>query len=196
MTEGRLSKRFCSCCFAIRSGFRYHLPALNEGTVMKQAIALLFLSFGFVFIIFCSLPNGGVANAGGVCPSPTPSCTSSGSNQGDLSGTFACSQVETHSDSTVKVAVSLITADGSGNITLLQAGNSNQTSPTTFQDFATLTGISYCVNTDDTGYLFPPGGGGCPLAFIIDNGNGTAHSEVRLMDSTENRAVLLTCKKQ
>lgn len=163
---------------------------------MKRAIALLFLSFGFICVVFGSIRNGGVANAQSTsnCPSPAPACTSTGSLADFKGGTYACSGVQTDSTNTTSVGITLITSTGSGGLTVLEAKNNNSTSTTTFQDFATETGITYCVNTDDTGYVFSLTG--CPMAFIIDNGNGTARSEVRLMDSTENIAKLVTCKIQ
>ncbi|MGD1029084.1 hypothetical protein [Candidatus Binatus soli] len=87
---------------------------------MKQAIALLFLSFGFVCIMLGSPRNGGVANASDVCPSPAPSCTSSGTLS-DLKGTYACSKVETDQDNTVKVGIMLFTSTGTGSVTSLSA---------------------------------------------------------------------------
>ncbi len=164
---------------------------------MKRAIALLFLSFAFICVAFGSIRNGGVANAQSTsnCPSPAPTCTSTGALT-DFQGTYACSEVETDSTNTTTVGITLITSEGTGSLTVLAAKNNNSTSTTTFQDFKTSTGISYCVNTDDTGYAFSPADNGCPMAFIIDNGNGTAHSEIRLLDSTESTAKLVTCKIQ
>ncbi len=166
---------------------------------MKRAIALLFLSFAFICVVFGSIRNGGVANAqssSNNCPSPAPSCSSSGTLPHFTAGNYACSEVETDSTNTTTVGITLITSEGTGSLTVLAAKNNNSTSTTTFQDFKTSTEISYCVNTDDTGYAFSPADNGCPMAFIIDNGNGTAHSEIRLLDSTESTAKLVTCKIQ
>jgi len=161
---------------------------------MKRAIALLLLSFAFVCVVFGSTRSGGVANAqssSNNCPSPAPGC-SPGGTPTDLNGNYACSQVKTDSSGQVSVSIMLLTSKGAGTVSSTQAKNNNGTSTTTFQDFTTQTGIPYCVNTHDTGYLLPAAGNGCPVAIIIDNGK----SEVRLMDSTENAAKLMTCRKQ
>ncbi len=164
---------------------------------MKQATALLFLTLAFICVVFGSIRSGGVANAQStqVCPSPAPSCSTKGTLT-DLDGAFACSQVETDSSNTVGVGILLFTSAGNGNGTAVLANNDNSTSTTTYQDFFTLTDIKYCVNTNDTGYLFLPEGSGCPMPFIIDNGNGASRSEVRLLWSTQNIAGLATCRKQ
>jgi len=164
---------------------------------MKRAIALLFLSFAFICVAFGSFRNSSVAKAqssSNNCPSPAPSCSPGGNPADFTKGNYACSGVQTDSTNTVEVGITLLTSTGSGGLTILQAKNNNSTSTTTFQDFTTEIGITYCVNTDDTGYASSPTG--CPMAFIIDNGNGTARSEVRLLDSTENIAKLVTCKIQ
>ena len=164
---------------------------------MKQATALLFLILAFICVVFGSFRSGGVASAQSsqVCPSPAPSCSTKGTLT-DLDGAYACSQVETDSSNTVGVGILLFTSTGTGKGTAVLANNDNSMSTTTYQDFFTLTDITYCVNSNDTGYLFLPEGSGCPMAFIIDNGNGAAHSEVRLLWSTQNTAGLATCKKQ
>ncbi len=165
---------------------------------MKQAVALLLLSFAFICVVFGSTRSGGVANAQStqICPSPAPSCSSSGTLS-DLNGNYACSQVKTNSSGVISVSIGLLTYDGNGNVSNLQAKNNNGTSTTTFQAFEVSNPGTYCLNTDKTGYIFPStSSSGCPTAFIIDNGNGTANSEVRQMDSTENAAKLMTCRKQ
>jgi len=164
---------------------------------MKQATALLFLTLAFICVVFGSTRSGGVADAQStqVCPSPAPSCAPGGTLS-HLDGAYACSQVETDSTNTVGVGILLFTSNGNGTGSAVLANNDNSASTTTYQDFFPLTGINYCVNSNDTGYLFLPEGSGCPMPFIIDNGTGTARTEVRLMWSTQNTAGLATCRKQ
>ena len=71
---------------------------------MKQAVALLLLSFAFICVVFGLTRSGGVANAQStqVCPSPAPSCAPGGTLS-DLNGNYACSQVKTNSSGQVSV---------------------------------------------------------------------------------------------
>ncbi len=147
------------------------------------------LEIALVTLMVCLGTNGqrGLAIAA-TCPSPLPTCTSSGT-LADFSGSFACSSVRTDSSGTVKTAILLINSAGNGTGAASIAQNDNSTSTTTYQDFTAQT-FTCCVNANDTGYLTPTDG--CPVAFVIDD----AKTEVRLLDSSENRAELLTCKKQ
>lgn len=129
--------------------------------------------------------------SGPTCPSPAPSCTSSGS-LGDLSGTYACTLITTNSAGGTQVQLLTITSDGEGDISGQVASNNNNASGTTFSTFTALTtGATYCLNTDDTGYIFLAGGA-CPLALAID----FFQEEVRLIDTTENQAGAMTCRTQ
>src|ERR1039457_3684462 len=109
----------------------------------------------------------GVA-AGPTCPSPAPSCTSSGTLSNFYSGTYGCTLITTNSAGGVQVRLLSITSDGAGNISGQVASNNINPSGTTFSTFTALTtGATYCLNTDDTGFIFLAGGG-CPLALAID----------------------------
>lgn len=132
------------------------------------------------------------AAAGPTCPSPAPTCTSSGTLSNFAFGTYGCTLITTNSAGGVQVQLLTITSDGAGNISGQAATNSNNPSGTTFSTFTALTtGATYCLNTDDTGYIFLAGGG-CPLALAID----FFREEVRLIDTTENQAGAMTCRIQ
>lgn len=125
------------------------------------------------------------------CPSPAPSCSSTGTLT-DFLGLYGCTLVTTNSTGGVQVQLLTIDADGAGNISGQMASNNNSPSGTTFSAFTALAeGATYCLNTDDTGYIFLAGGG-CPLALAIDD----LLSEVRLIDTTENQAGAMTCRAQ
>ncbi|HLH76641.1 MAG TPA: hypothetical protein VKV28_07540 [Candidatus Binataceae bacterium] len=124
------------------------------------------------------------------CPSSVPTCDTNG-NPADLSGTFICTVVSVNPTGRVSSGVVTVTSNGAGSITGSQANNNNGSSSTTYSDFAALPGSTYCLNTNDTGYVFPSGGG-CAMALVIDNGK----TEVRLIDTTENNASALVCNKQ
>jgi hypothetical protein len=143
------------------------------------ALALLIVAF--------TTPRTGVSAA--TCPSATPSCTTSGTLS-DFDGTFGCTLVSTASTGTVTVQLLKLVADGAGNVSGAVVSNSNG-SGTTFTDFTALTeGATYCLNTDDTGYIILASG--CPLALVVDDALG----EVRLIDTTENTAGAMTCRLQ
>jgi hypothetical protein len=130
------------------------------------------------------------------CPNPLPNCTSSGP-LADLSGKFACTGVKTGSDGIVRTELLLLNVNGGGGLSGTQAQNQNSTDPSTYSDFAPIpSGTIYCVNTDDSGYITPPAGNGCPLAFVIDNGGAGVRTEVRLLSTQQNRAEAIVCKKQ
>ena len=130
------------------------------------------------------------AVAGPTCPSPAPICTSIGTLSDFPSGIYGCTLITTNSAGGVRVQLLSITSDGAGNISGQVASNNNNPSGTTFSTFTALTtGATYCLNTDDTGYIFLAGGG-CPLALAID----FFQEEVRLIDTTENQAGAMTCR--
>jgi len=132
------------------------------------------------------------AAAGPTCPSPAPTCTSSGTLSDFPSGTYGCTLITSNSAGGVQVQLLTITSDGAGNISGQAATNNNNASGTTFSTFTALTsGATYCLNTDDTGFIFLAGGG-CPLALAVD----FFHEEVRLIDTTENQAGAMTCRIQ
>lgn len=133
--------------------------------------------------------NGAEVNA--ACPTPT---CSAGGNPGDFFGTFGCTIVSTHSDGTVHVSLAQMVSDGQGNVTKFStAVNANNASGTTFAPWAQqFTNGTYCLNSDDTGYVFPPAAFGCPFAIFID----ISGFEVRLLDSTQNTAGAAVCEQQ
>ena len=133
--------------------------------------------------------SGAEVNA--ACPAPT--CTSSGNN-GDFTGAFGCTIVSTRSDGSVHVSLAQMTSDGSGHITkFTTVDNNNAASGSTFTTWTSqFTTGTYCLNTDDTGYIFPPPAFGCPFAIFID----ISGFEVRLLDSTQNRAGAAVCEQQ
>lgn len=96
--------------------------------------------------------------------------------------------VGSRSDGT-HASVAVITSDGVVNVSLNMAKNDNTSAATTFGDFAPQTG-KYCLNADDTGYITNLSGGGCPLAIVVNNFYG----EVRLLDTTQNRAEVGVCE--
>ncbi len=133
-----------------------------------------------------------IAQFAPVCPSPLPTCSSSGPLSDLPAGSYACTGVTTRSDGIVKGEIVLVTSDGAGNISGKSAQNKNDSVGTTFKDFSQISS-TYCVNTDDTGYITPsPTSNGCPLAFVIDSGR----TEARLLSTEENQAQVLACKKQ
>jgi hypothetical protein len=134
--------------------------------------------------------NGAEVNA--ACPTPAPTCTSSA--LGDFIGTFGCTIVSTRSDGSVHVSLAQVVSDGSGHITKFTTVDNSNTSGTTFTPWTSqFTNGTYCLNTDDTGYIFPPAAfGGCPFAIFID----ISGFEVRLLDSTLNRAGAAVCELQ
>jgi len=121
------------------------------------------------------------------CP-PLPTCTSTGSLS-DLSGTFVCTEIQISSNGVAGTGILSVTSAGDGTLsTVLMARNSNNSSETTtYHDFSSQGSATYCLNIDDTGYVFPSNG--CPLALVIDNGK----TEIRLLDSTENNAQAVVC---
>jgi len=132
------------------------------------------------------------AAAGPTCPNPAPTCTSSGTLSNFLAGTYGCTLITTNSTGGVQVQLLMITSDGAGNISGQVATNNNNPSGTTFSGFTALaTGATYCLNTNDSGYIFLAGGG-CPLALAID----FFQEEVRLIDTTENQSGAMTCRVQ
>lgn len=136
--------------------------------------------------------TAGAAAVGPTCPSPAPSCTSSGTLSDFSPGTYGCTLITTNSAGGVQVQLLTITSDGQGDISGQAAVNNNNAAGTTFSAFTALTaGATYCLNTDDSGYIFLAGGG-CPLALVID----FFQEEVRLIDTTENQAGAMTCRIQ
>jgi len=128
------------------------------------------------------------------CPSPLPSCsTSSGTTLAQVTGNYVCTSVAVDNTNTVSGSLVVLTFNGAGTGTLTSANNSNA-SGSTFEDFSAPAAITYCVNTDGTGYVFPTSG--CPLAGVFDNAVSTVFQEGRLIDTTEGNAEAIVCNHQ
>lgn len=143
----------------------------------------------------------GKARAQQTCPSlPNPPCRSQGTNVEVLNGTYGCTSVDSRGDGTTHVGVLILTAAGLSTINGSQASNSNQTPGNTYNDFGTQSfTASGCINADNTtGYLTPQGTtAGCPLAMTVGSLNGSNFAtQIRLLDTTEGRAVSIVCKLQ
>ena len=138
--------------------------------------------------------DGAEVNAAAVCPSPAPTCTTSG-NLTFVSGTYGCTLVSTASNGSVTVVVSQLVFDGFGNMNNQIQATNNNGAGTTFSPWIDLGAGTYCINTNKTGYIFPATPG-CPIAFIVDaiNLDGTSYDEVRTLDSTENLAAVAVCE--
>ncbi len=149
-------------------------------------------SFSIVPAIGLALATMMVARTGAnalTCPSPAPTCSSSGVLS-DFSGAFACTWISTATTGELKVQLVTLNADGAGNISGTRASNSDGTG-STFVDFGPpASGATYCLNSDDTGYIF--GLFGCPWTLVIDDTLG----EVRLIETTETNAGAITCRAQ
>ncbi len=126
------------------------------------------------------------------CPSPALSRSSStGTTLAEVDGTYVCSQVGVDTTNTVSGAVVVTTFNGAGAGTVISARNSNG-SGTTVTDFATAVDLTYCVNSDGTGYIFPPSGS-CPLAAVFDDTVSGVFQEGKLIDTTEGNAEAIVC---
>jgi len=129
---------------------------------------------------------GNVAAVRAACPAPT--CSSSG-DATLLAGTFGCTLVATSSSGVVTVTVSQLNFDGAGNMTsAILTTNNNAASGSTFSPWTSQGAGTYCINTNQTGYIFPATG--CPFAYIID----TIQTEIRTLDSTQNLASTAVCE--
>jgi hypothetical protein len=157
---------------------------------MKQAWATVILT---IAILPFAMSFGGYQVLAQTCPSPTPSCSGAGLFAG---GNFGCTGVRTDSDGIVRAEVFSFSISpavgGAGTASTDLTSNDNSSSGTTFKDFSPQSGITYCVNSDDTtGYFFYPTESECPHAFVIDEGG----NELRLLNSEENAAHVITCRK-
>jgi len=137
--------------------------------------------------------DGAEVNAAAVCPSPAPTCKTSG-DVTLLVGTYGCTLVSTNSSGVVTVVVSELVFDGFGDMNnQIQATNNNGAGKT-FSPWIDQGAGTYCINTNQTGYIFPATG--CPLAFTVDtlDDTGTFYAEVRTLDSTQNLAAVAVCE--
>ena len=154
-----------------------------------------------VFVVSLALAMlwGVGAEVNAACP--TVSCPSGGTNNLDMCAynnydptSFACTFVGTFSDSSVHTAVAFLTFDCDGNVTTYNATSNSNGTGTTFSNWASLgTNGTYCLKSDDTGYIFPPSAtGSCPIAIVLD----ASQSELRTLDTTQNRAQVGVCEAQ
>jgi hypothetical protein len=127
---------------------------------------------------------------------PTVTCTPGGGDPSLFTaGTFGCTLVSTSSGGVITVSLVEIGSDGAGNINqFATATNNTNGSGTTFTDWTSKgTNGTYCLNPDQSGYIFPPAAAGiCPFAIFID----ISGFEVRLLDSTQNTAAAAVCEMQ
>jgi hypothetical protein len=134
---------------------------------------------------------GSIANA--ACP--TVSCQNPGS-LAPFAGTFGCTFVTTLSNGQVNASLAQVTSDGNGNITsFIETTNNNNSSGSTFTPWPTsptFTNGTYCLNSDQSGYITPPPSFGCPFAIFVD----ITGFEVRLMDSSPNTAGAAVCEQE
>lgn len=164
---------------------------------MKKSLLRNIAVITTVGSVLTLLWGAGSALAQEVCPNPLPTCTSSGLLSDLAAASYACTGVKTGSDGTTKTEILLLTSNGTGGVIGKQAQNKNSTDPSTYSDFSPIpAGTTYCVNSDDTGYITPTAGNGCPIAFVIDNGGAGSKTEVRLISTQENKAETIVCKKQ
>ncbi len=157
---------------------------------MRRTLFLISLALALAML----WTNGAEVNA--ACP--TVSCSSS-TNIGDIcddnygvATTFGCTFVGTFSDGSIHTTVAYLTFDCNGNITAYQATSNSNGTGTTFSNWASLgTNGTYCLNSDDTGYITPPSAtGGCPIAIMLD----AYQTELRALDTTQNRAQVGVCE--
>jgi hypothetical protein len=104
--------------------------------------------------------------------------------------TYGCTEVGTEAV-VVKSHLNAISPDGAGNFTGVLAGNKNDIGANTYRDFTPISG-TYCVNTDNTGYLFPNFGTGCPITFVVAGGG----TQIRLLDTSQPNADVWVCRKK
>jgi len=157
---------------------------------MKQTLVLTLSACAVAFAV-----SLGVARAQ-TCPSPLPSCSSSsGTTLAQLSGTYVCTQIGVNNANSVSGAVVVATLSGTGTNgigtgSFSLAQNSNGTG-NTYTDFGAPATLTYCVNTDGTGYIVP--GSNCPLAAAFDDAVSGVFQELRLIDTTEGNAEAIVC---
>lgn len=155
---------------------------------MRRTLFLIPLML--VLAVMC----GSVAQVNATCP--TVSCASGGTNNSDIcddnsdaSTTYGCTIVTTSSTGTVQTAVAYLTFDCSGGVSAYHQASNNNGSGTTFSNWASKgTTGTYCLNSDDTGYITPPSG--CPYAIMLD----AYASELRMLDTTPNTAGAGVCE--
>ncbi|MGB3551599.1 MAG: hypothetical protein WA993_12960 [Candidatus Binatus sp.] len=165
-----------------------------KARVIRKArvISLMVTASMLLVLLGRGSPQIAGAAAGPTCPSPAPSCASGGNLPDFEEGTYGCTLITTNSAGGIQVQLLTITSDGEGDISGTAAVNNNNASGTTFSGFTALTtGATYCLNPNDSGYIFLAGGA-CPLALVIDQ----YAEEVRLIDTTENQAGAMTCRAQ
>ncbi len=151
------------------------------------------ISFALALTLLCS--TGAEVNA---VTCPTVSCPSGGTNNGDICNdnfddttTFSCTFVGTFSDGSIHTTVAYLTFDCEGNVTAYQATSNTNTGGSTFSDWASQGTTTYCIKSDDTGYIFPPTAASCPISIVLD----ASQSEIRALDTTPDRAQVGVCEQ-
>lgn len=156
---------------------------------MRRLVAALIVC-SMALLVAMALLQQKSAQAGGTCPSPLPSCSTNGQLTELGPATYGCTEVGTEAV-VVKSHLNAISPDGAGNFTGVLAGNKNDIGANTYRDFTPISG-TYCVNTDNTGYLFPNFGTGCPITFVVAGGG----TQIRLLDTSQPNADVWVCRKK
>jgi hypothetical protein len=154
--------------------------------------SLLLPAFALSLMLATLLAAGSGGARAGTCASPAPTCTSSGTFPSG--GNFRCTQVQTDSNGVVKVGLLLLTisaSTGTGTFTGEIIQNSNDANQTTTFGKQAVSG-NYCINTDNTGVIIPADVTACALVFALDNSG----SEMRVIESGEQKAATLVCRKE
>ncbi len=166
-----------------------------EMAAMKRT--LLFVPLVIMVAMLWRAGGGADAALAATCPSPAPSCSSSGldvcASVGASPCSFACTIVGNRSDGT-HASVAVITLN-SGAVTAVNAAkNDSSGGATTFSAFSSQWTGTYCINSDNiTGYLVPTSPTGiCPIALVYN----PSILEMRLLDSSENRGEVGVCEAE
>jgi len=123
----------------------------------------------------------------------SPATCSGTQNASALTGSYACVGVQADAGNGAKVSVTTFGFDGAGNVAIERASNNNQSTTSTYSDFATMSGSQYCLNADNvTGIVFLSGAGSCPLTFAVGGGG----KSLRVISSEQNKVSELTCAHQ
>lgn len=162
---------------------------------MKRSLRLVSGWSVIAALAIAVLAVPGTTQAADTCPSPLPNCTTSGT-LANFTGTFNCTGVQAKSSGVIGVELVVVTSNGAGtitNVTIAENKNDAAATPPTFEDFTSQSGFTYCLNTNNTGFIFQPAGSGdCPLALIVSPTN----KEGRLISTANAKAQALVCRQQ
>lgn len=150
-------------------------------------------------VVFVLTILTGTAGASETCPSPAPTCATTGTLT--INGSYSCTAAGLDGSGYPKLSLLIVsftsTGAGTGTIAALEAQNTNDpnTIPS-YVDFTSGTG-NYCINADNrTGYITLASGGGCPIAIAFAGANGVANAQFRGINSAENRIRSTVCRQQ